>query len=195
MKMDIYAINDIYTAMSENKKISFLYMEWNIDKSKKPRKEGKRYIISPYALTIKDENYYLIAYDEAASEKKLKHFRVDKMLKTELVNEQRCGKEEYDKLDVVEYVNRLFGMFGGKIEHVELLCENSMANVIYDRFGLDTKVIKADENHFKAVVEVAVSNIFLGWIIALDGVTIVGPDETVEKMKLLLKERYNQYFL
>ena len=59
-----------------------------------------------------------------------------------------------------------------------------MAGVIVDRFGKSTPFLKQDENHFIAIVSVAVSIQFIGWIVALgEGVKIVGPDSVVDQMR------------
>ena len=45
-------------------KIQFKYFEYTIEKTRHFRKDGKFYVVSPYALTWDDENYYLVAYDQ-----------------------------------------------------------------------------------------------------------------------------------
>ena len=37
-------------------------------------------------------------------------------------------------------------------------------------------------------------NVFLGWIMALEKVKVIGPDEVVDVMKQQLKEQYDMYF-
>lgn len=55
--------------------------------------------------------------------------------------------------------------------------------------------MKQDENHFVAIVSVAVSVQFLGWIMALgDGVKVVGPESVVEEMKAEIS-RLNEMYL
>ena len=54
-----------------------------------PRKEGAFYQVSTWALAWADENYYLVAYDYEAG--KVKHYRVDKMLKINLTDVKREG--------------------------------------------------------------------------------------------------------
>jgi len=71
------------------------------------------------------ENYYMIAYD--SNEKKIKHFRVDKMLHITLTNEFSDGKEHFEKFDMAVYAKKMFGMYGG-IE-VKLNREN-LENII-----------------------------------------------------------------
>lgn len=86
-------------------------------------------------------------------------------------------------------------MFDGEDKSVELLCDNSMTDVIFDRFGLDTPVLRVDNDHFLAKVTVAVSSLFFGWIMALGKVKIIGPDDVVEQMKKQLQEQYEMYFI
>ena len=95
---------------------------------------------------------------------------------------------------MAEYTNRLFGMFEGEEETVQLYCKNEMANVIIDRFGKNIPIYKADVEHFTVTVKVSVSQMFLGWIMALDGVKIVSPDTVVDKMKDRILKLYDTYF-
>ncbi len=93
------------------------------------------------------------------------------------------------------YSKKRFGMFDGEETEVRLLCENYMAGVIIDRFGKSTPFLKQNENHFIAIVSVAVSVQFLGWIIALgDGVKIIGPESVVEQMRVEIS-RLNEMYL
>ena len=56
-------------------------------------------------------------------------------------------------------------------------------------------ILKQGDNQFKARVKVAVSSHFFGWVMALERVKIIGPDDVVEKMKKQLMEQYNMYFM
>ena len=187
-----YSVDDVYTAIDNDKQISFQYFHYDVNKKEVLAHDGKIYKVSPWAMCWDDEKYYMVAYDEPAG--KIKHYRVDKMLKTKVLEDKRVGKDVFKKEDMSRYTHRLFGMFDGEVKRVELLCDNSMANVIFDRFGLDTKIEKVDADHFIAKVEVAVSNIFLGWIMALDKIKIAGPDDVVDMIKNQIKQQYDIYF-
>lgn len=187
-----YNVDEIHNAIASNKKIKFQYFQWNVRKEMELRKNGEFYEISPWALSWDDENYYMIGYDAKAG--KIKHYRVDKMLKIGCMEETREGKELFEKFDMAAYARKSFGMFGGEEQYVKLLCENSMANVMIDRFGKDVMMVPVDEEHFHANVNVAVSDPFLGWIFALgDKVKIVGPENVAEQMKERLKAAYERY--
>lgn len=177
-----YSVDKIHTAISENVKIKFQYFQWTVDKQQKLRKNGDFYYISPYNLVWEDENYYLIGYDD--SEGIIKHFRVDKMLKLDITDEKRQGKDVFNNLDVASYSKKVFGMYNGVEKNVVIKFTNNFAGVVIDRFGKDVSIIKIDEEHFKATVRVAVSRQFFGWIMSLgEGVEIVGPSEVVDKMR------------
>ncbi|MBQ4511350.1 MAG: WYL domain-containing protein [Anaerolineaceae bacterium] len=187
-----YNIDAIHEAISTDKQIRFKYYKWDLQKKMKLRKEGDWFQVSPWVLIWDNEYYYLIAYD--AENQKIKHYRVDKMLKISLVDEKREGKEQYQKFDITRYTKSLFGMFGGEETKVTLEAENAMVNVIIDRFGKDIIIQPVDPDHFRTSVNVSVSSQFLGWIIALgDKVRIVGPNEVVDQMKSEISRLMNQY--
>ena len=187
-----YTVDTIHHAISENKKIRFQYFQWNVKKEMELRHDGAYYHISPWGLSWDDENYYLVGYDSKA--KTIKHFRVDKMLRIQLSEEEREGKGHFKKLDMADYAKKSFGMFGGKEQSVKLLVENGLAGVIIDRFGKDLMMIPVDENHFTVHVDVRVSGPFFGWIISLgNGVKIVGPEEVVAEMRKEIGRLNDQY--
>ena len=189
-----YTVDAIHNAISENKKIRFQYFQWNVKKEMVLRKDGEPYIVSPWALTWDDENYYMVAID--SSDEKVKHFRVDKMLNIEFLDKPRLGGEKFSgqNADVGLYAKKVFGMFSGKEEIVKLECKNEMAGVIIDRFGKDTMFIPKDDEHFTANVKVIVSNQFISWVFSLgNGVKIVGPDDVVEKVKSEVERLGKQY--
>ena len=116
-----YTVDTIHNAISENRKIRFQYFQWNVKKEMELRHDGAYYHISPWGLSWDAENYYLIGYDSKAG--KIKHYRVDKMLRLQMSDEKREGKEHFKKLDMADYAKKSFGMFGGREEKVKLLVE------------------------------------------------------------------------
>ncbi len=187
-----YVVDDIHKAISSNSKITFEYLQWNVKKEMVPRKEG-RYEVSPWALTFDDENYYLIAFDSV--DKKIKHYRVDKMRSIKLLDVKRDGAEQFKDLDMASYSKMNFGMFGGKTTEVDIEFNNKLVGVFLDRFGKDIHIISAKKEGWSQTrVEVAVSDQFLGWIFALGrDVKIIGPSEVTEKFKNEIAELIKCY--
>ena len=94
-----YNVDYVHDAMNANVQIRFQYSEWTVKKELKLKKDGAFYVVSPWALTWDDENYYLVAGDIVNGI--IKHFRVDKMLKISLLEDNREGKNFFEKIDKV----------------------------------------------------------------------------------------------
>lgn len=187
-----YTVDAIHNAISENRKIRFQYFQWNVKKEMELRHDGAWYLISPWGLSWEDENYYLVGYD--SQDHLIKHYRVDKMLRLQMSEETREGKEYFKKLDMAEYTKKSFGMFRGKEQTVKLLVDNNLAGVIIDRFGKDVILIPTDKEHFTVSVDVHVSKQFLGWVFSLgEQVKLLSPDEVVEKMRGEIDRLKKQY--
>ena len=187
-----YNVDKLHEAIGAKSRIRFKYYQWNVKKEPELRKGGAWYCVSPWALLWDNENYYLVAYD--AGDDKIKHYRVDKMLKISITGDKREGKERFGEFDLARYSRSLFGMYGGEEVRVTLDVRNDMIGVLIDRFGKDLMITKSDDNSCRTVVEVVVSRQFLGWIMALGGgVRIVGPESVVEQMREEVRRLACQY--
>ncbi len=187
-----YSVDQIHAAISGNRQIRFQYTEWSPEKKLIPKKDGAAYVVSPWALTWNDENYYLIAYEENSD--KIKHYRVDKMKDVQTLEEERLGREVFDGFNPADFAKKTFRMYGGTDRRVSLLCERKLIGVILDRFGTDVIVAPVDEEHFKVTVTVSISPQFFGWVTALgNGVKIEGPEEVRAEYRKLLDRVAEMY--
>lgn len=185
-----YNVDIIHDAIADDRKITFQYFDYDLDKKKVYRKNGERYIESPVALTWDDENYYMITYK--AKYNNYTHYRVDKMEHIEPCDEKRTLPES--KFDLSSYAKATFQMFSGTEKDVSILFDNSLVGVVYDRFGVNIPMSKKGDNHFLCRVKVAVSPQFLSWVMSFgDKAKIVSPVDVVEEMQLLLAKISNQY--
>ena len=166
-----YNVDELHNAISENRQISFRYLKWSVDFGgrnkivRTERHEGKLYTVSPFALCWDDENYYLVAYD--SEEKKIKHFRVDKMESISIINAERDGSEIFDKFNLAHYAKSVFSMFGGEECEVKLSVDNDLIGVIVDRFGSDIYIVKESDTSFIINVRVILSPQFYAWLFGL----------------------------
>lgn len=187
-----YTVDYIHTAISKNSKIKFKYFEWTADKQKRLKHDGKDYIQSPWALTWDDENYYLVAFDSELQI--LKHYRVDKITDIKILEEKREGAESFSEFDMAVYSKSVFGMFGGKAEYVSLLCDESLAGIIIDRFGQDVTFIKHDDEHFEINVNIVLSPQFYSWVFGLGGrIKILSPQKAISGFTEQLDNVKNLY--
>jgi len=189
-----YFVDDVHRAITTNKKIRFEYMKWNLQKELVPHRD-RPYVVSPWALSWDDENYYLIGYDEDAGS--IKHFRVDKIKNIEILDERRAGKEKFEEFDLAKYSRMSFGMFGGMPTRVRIAFEDSMTGVFIDRFGKDITILPAERSGWsETTVDVALSRQFFGWIYALGNkVRITGPEDAVDQFRNDLAEMAKAYLI
>ena len=189
-----YNVDKIHEAIASDKQIRFKYFQWNLKKEMELRYDGKWYQASPWSLMWDDEKYYLMVYDSKYGN--ITHYRVDKMLDIEILDEKREGRKEFEAINIPHYSNMVFGMFSGEEKKVTLEAENGLISVMIDRFGKDIIVAPVDDEHFQVTVSVAVSNHFFGWIMSLDGhMKVVAPDSVVKQMKDAISRQTEMYDL
>ena len=189
-----YNADKIHAAINGNAQISFQYCEWTPDKKLVVRKNGERYIVSPWALSWDDENYYLVGCTVIDGEICVRHYRVDKMKNLEIQSAERFGRKEFEGFNLPEYAKKTFGMFGGVDHLVSLRCEKQLVGVIIDRFGRGVPIIPEADDHFRVNVPVAVSPQFFGWVTGIgEGMTIIGPVEVVNEYRAYLERLVKRY--
>lgn len=185
-------IRTIFKAIADNRKIRFRYCIWNKNKELIPKYNGKVYDVSPYFLIWDNDRHYMIGYDN--EEKKIKHFRTEKIIGIEMSSDNRIVIDEIKDMSASEYIRTMFGMFAGNIREVEFLCDNNFLNVAIDRFGREhIKIMNTDDGHMKIGVKVSVSEQFFGWYVGIKnmGVKLIGPDDVVDSFKKFIKKIFD----
>ena len=164
-------------------KISFKYLKYTIDNvgNQVERRQGAKYVVSPYQLLINDGNYYLLAFDDYAQD--IRTYRVDRMKGVSFTGEPREGKEVFDKIDLHTYTQRVFSMFGGEQKRVTLRFINPLLDTVVDRFGKEGVIYrKEDDTHFSVTAKVEISDQFYGWLLGFGKkVKVLAPDDVKEK--------------
>jgi predicted DNA-binding transcriptional regulator YafY len=173
-----YNVDKLHSAIAAQKAITFKYFDYDIQRRKVFRQEGKRYVVSPYGLIWNSENYYLVAFHHAYRE--MRHYRVDKMTEIVVTGLDRDGKDQHPDFQLAEYGQKHFGMYGGQEVRVTLRGRKDKAQLVWDRFGQDIILVPDGEEHFTVTLPVVISPQFFGWLLGLDGsVTLAGPKEAV----------------
>ena len=184
-----YNVDAIQEAIAQNRQITFRYFDW--DMKGKRRYREKEYYASPYGLCQDNENCYLLGYSPRHG---ITSYRVDRMTDIRTTEETRIPCPELAGKALVEHANRLFQMFAGDDVNVKLRFHKELLNVVIDRFGRDTMLIPDGEDHFNFTVKVAVSPMFLSWVIGFGNkAQILYPQSVVEQCKALCQEVMNQY--
>ena len=176
-------------------KISFKYLRYSLDDLNKQveRKHGAKFVVSPFQLLINDGNYYLLAFDDDSQ--KMKTYRVDRMKNVSFTGEPREGQEEFDKIDLKTYTQRVFSMYGGEKKRVTLRFINPLLDTAIERFGTkDVIYSKIDDTHFSVTAQVEISNQFFGWILGFGNrVKLLAPDDVADQFRAYLDKIRGMY--
>lgn len=183
-----YNIQTIHEAINSGKRITFKYFHHDIKKQRVYKYGDERYEMSPYTLAWEDENYYCIGYYDKRD--KITHFRVDRMEDIRISGEDVITDKSFN---VSEYAKKVFGMFAGDMVRANLVFDNSLIDVVMDKFGTDITLHKVDEDHFSVSREVSMSRTFYAWMFQF-GVRarIESPDKLTDAYKDYIKTVLSQ---
>ncbi len=184
-----YSIDTIQEAIAQNRQIAFRYFDWDFGGKRKYRE--KSYTASPYGLCQDNENCYLLALSDRHG---ITSYRVDRMTDIALLDTPRTPCPELTGKALVDHANRLFQMYFGDAADVKLRFHNSLLNVVIDRFGKDTMLIPDGDEYFNFTVKVAVSPMFLSWVMGFGSkAKVLYPQSVVDALCKLCRETMSQY--
>ncbi len=184
-----YNVDAIQDAIAENRQITFRYFDYGLDGKQHYR--NRNYQASPYGLCQDHENCYLLAHSERHG---VTSYRVDRMNDIRLLDDPRTPCPELTGKALTEHANRLFQMYAGEQTAVKLRFHRSLINAVIDRFGREVMLIPDGEEHFVFTAEVAVSPMFLSWVIGFgQKAKILYPESVVQACQDLCREALAQY--
>ena len=184
-----YNVDRIQDGISQNKQISFRYFDWGIDGKRKYR--SKDYKASPYGLCQDNENCYLLGHSPRYG---ITSYRVDRMSDIQILETDRDPCPELTGKALTAHANQLFQMYSGDQVTVKMRFHRSMANAVIDKFGRNTMLIPDGEDHFTFTVSVAVSPMFLSWVIGFGPkAKILYPDSVIQQCVAMCREAMENY--
>ena len=184
-----YNVDTIQDAIADNRQITFRYFDFGLDGKRSYR--DRDYEASPYGLCQDNENCYLLAHSPRHG---ITSYRVDRMTEIKQLAKSRTPCPELTGKALVEHANRLFQMYSGEESTVKLRFHRSLVNVVIDRFGRDTMLIPDGEDHFVFTVNVAVSPMFLSWVIGFGAkAKVLHPQSVVDACRAMCLEALAQY--
>lgn len=187
-----YNIDELESAILSGKKVSFMYFDLDEYCKRNYRRNGERYIVNPIATVFSNDNYYLVCYQDnhgnAAS------YRVDRMIGVQTCSENINEEKRPKNLDISVHRKQAFSMYAGEPLHVKFEVNLDMIDVIFDKFGENTKFIHKGDGIVQFETEVQVSNMFFGWCCGFgQRIKIISPRDVVEKFKSYIKRIEDQY--
>lgn len=182
----LYTVQRIQQAIKADSKITFQYYQYDLNKERVPRHDGKWYVISPYATIWKRERYFLVGWSD--EREKAVIFRIDRMGMPKLTRQPRFP--EPASFDVRDYTRRVFGMYDdGEMRKVTLRCRHNMMDHIIDYFGKDITLTNVNDDTFDVNVSVCASATFFSWVMTYAGdMTIAWPPTICDAYAEALEE-------
>ena len=143
-------------------------------------------------MVFSNDNYYLIGYHDTHDG--VTTYRIDRMLNAEISEESINDKAKPKGLNVSKHRKQSFFMYSGKTENVRFEADRDMLDVIYDKFGENTRIICLDEKRISFSAEIEISPVFFGWCCSFgDRLKVVGPNMVLNELKNYIENVAMQY--
>ena len=147
-KQLMYVLDTINEAISQHKKISFVYNKYGSDFKLHPKREEK-YVVNPYQMVANNGFYYLIGnYDKYDD---ISHYRLDKMTCVEMLTEKMKPQNQVTGLEqglnLPKHMAEHIYMFSGESVAINLLVDETIISELVDWFGNDFYVIEKRRNN------------------------------------------------
>ncbi len=152
-KQALYALDTINDAISEKRKISFIYNEMGTDFKMHPKREYP-YVVNPYQIVASNGRFYIIGnYDRFDD---IAHFRIDKMTDVRILDEKAKPMKQIPELkgglNLPKHMAEHIYMFSGESIPVKLETTEDMMQDLVDWFGNDFRVEKIGGGKIRARV-------------------------------------------
>lgn len=152
-KQLMYALDSINEAISEKRKISFMYNSYGTDLKLHPRRE-EMYVINPYQIVANNGFFYLIGnYDKYDN---VSHYRLDKMTCVKVLEEKVKPKNQVEEFkngyNLPKHMAEHIYMFSGASIHVKFLVEEDLIGDVIDWFGKDFQILENKDGMLKVSV-------------------------------------------
>lgn len=171
--LDTIAI--IEESFKRQTQIAFFYFKHDEHANRVYQRAKNRYVVDPIALIYTEDNYYLRCYNP--DRKQYRNYRIDRMEDVRHL-ESYIGSEALVTADeLATYTSKTIKMYGGEETEVTLEFTESLIDVVFDQFGLDTKIERLGDNRYSATIRVQISNTFWGWFFQFpDEMQIISPE-------------------
>ncbi len=179
-----YTIDVLHRAISMKKQVTFYYNRHKIQDGKKIVWDQKQFCLNPYALIWSNDHYYLVGNNPKYNN--LMHTRLDRMKSVEITDRPARNFEEVSEyknyFDSADYSKKMFNMYSGKVENIELVCKNELLEEMVDRFGEDATIRNEDSERFYIRCDAAISEGLISWIMQYKSAVYVRKPEALRNL-------------
>ncbi|QRG87168.1 YafY family protein [Bulleidia sp. zg-1006] len=179
-------------AIQSQQQLQFHYFDYDIYHHVITRHNGQLYRLSPYALHIQNNHYYLIGYYEP--EKEIRNYRLDKVLHLQVLEKEAILKPFF----LEEYLKSNFNMYKGLKQTLQLELKIKEANPfitdLYERFEKITILKSPRPEIYRIAVKTAISPPLIAWLMQQSSyLKVISPLEVIEIIQSRVKELLSLY--
>lgn len=187
-----YNIDIIDEAIERKRQIKFDYNKYGADKT---LHRSSIHTVSPYQLILKNQRYYLMAFEER--HKEIVFYRMDRITDIELTEniatELRTIEGYQNGIDYRKLASALPYMYSDETECVDFVAENRILDQVVDWFGFDAIITDYDDTHVKVSVSVS-QNAMEYWAMQfLNYIEVLSPLSLRDKIKQNLQKAILKY--
>lgn len=180
-----YSIDAVGRAVAQKKKISFLYHHNAVRGNRIVRDEGRRFVISPYALVWDSDRYYVAGNYEKYDDVSV--WRLDRIRRAGVTSQDArpfCEVSEYrDFFDAEDYAAKTFHLHHGEKQGVVLRCSGEALDPLLDKFGGELRLSGGDGGCFTVRADVYAGEGLVEWLLQYgDRITVLSPETLREKV-------------
>lgn len=179
-------ISVISEAISQRKKIRFVYLRYNSRKKLVPRRK-EPYFVEPRYIVYNDSRPYLISTSE--NHPGFTHWRIDRMKDAIILEDSVRIMKKTEETEAYQYATGKLFMFTGDTDWVTFLCEERIIDQMIDIFGPELRTIPAAEGYFAAKVRTTKNGALFLAQQFLDAIEITEPQEYRDLFFDTLKKR------
>ncbi|WP_411676636.1 helix-turn-helix transcriptional regulator [Caproicibacter sp.] len=189
-----YTIDAINRAVAQKKKISFLYRRHVIRGNRVVWEEGRRFVISPYALIWDSDKYYLAGNYEKYDDVSV--YRLDRIKHAEISARTARPFHEVsgyrDRFDAEDYAAKTFHLYHGELQTVVLRCADEALEPLLDKFGGNLKISERENGLFHVRAKVFAGEGLVEWLLQYgDRICVLSPqklrDQVAERVRCIGK--------
>lgn len=179
---DLDTIAIIEESFKRQTQIAFFYFKHDECGNRVYQRGKEQYVVDPIALIYSNDNYYLRCYNQ--DRKQYRNYRIDRMEGVQHLDSLIGDEAMVSAEELATYTSKTIKMYDGRDAEVELEFSGDLIDVVFDQFGLDTKIERSSDGQYTATVKVQISSTFWGWVFQFpDKMRIVSPKAIAEQCK------------
>lgn len=191
-------ISTIMKAIENKSVISFQYINYEVIHNQLKEvaslngNDKSIYYASPYQIVVRNNHYYLIAYNEK-HQNQLTTYRIDRM--RTIISTNMPFIEIREQFDMKDEIDKMMNMFiSHQRDTLQIECHHKILREVISRFGEDIAVQKVADSYMITIEDIAISDGLIGWLMMLqDQVKVISPLYLQEEMKKRITKMLHQY--